>query len=1098
MGIAGKFLVALSLGVAAILPVSASSSRDDPGTLVFKHFTQEQGLSSNSVMRLLQDRQGFVWIGTNDGLNRFDGYKFTIFRHNPDDPGTLSDNWIDALCEDRQGNLWVGTISGLNRYDRRTGKFERFIYDTADRANRLFNRVGGVLEDRSGRLWVGTERGIFNLDPITRRFKTYPCDLGRSLGSMDWQSGLLAEAADGSLWVSTRRGLARFDPVSGRYTFHKLEAALRSPLGRCVISAIRPARRGGFWLTTFNGLFHFDSVRCSYEAVDLPLPSTEADPGTLLLNDVLEDAEGDLWVASRAGLFQVCHSEGRVLLHRSGPTAPQGLNHRMVNCLMVDRSGILWVGTYGGGLNLLDFHRFRFRAWPFVPGSPQSPADWTIWNFCEDTDGKLWVGTQEGLNRYSPATGTFEVWRNAAGDPKSLTDNEIRDVLTEGDGTVWVCTRRGLNRFHPGQGLLKCHNHRPGDATSLSHDVVRCVLRDSEKRLWVGTNDGLNLMIDEERGIFRSWCPKELIPANAVFDVRFLVEDAHAPGEVLWLGTSEGLFRLDIRKGVMSHLDWDTRDPRSRPRGRFIFYVHQPLSGSPDDLYLGTRGSGLLRVNKRTGGCLAVTTREGLSSDEVYGILEDDWGGLWISTNNGLCRYQPSTGVVSVYHAVDGLPCTEFNSGACFRGKDGRFYFGGINGYLGFHPRLPSVRHLPPPVVITGFEAQGASVAVEGDLSERKEIVLPWGIPSFTLEFAALDYSAPWANRYAYRLEGTHTDWVPCGTRREVTFANLQPGDYIFKVKGCNRDGAWNEAGASLRIVIPPPFWKTRWAYALYLLLGVGLVWVFIAWRIRAHAALLRERFLEENLHRLQELDEIKTGFIGMVSHDLRTPLTSIIGFAALVRKRFVERVRPTLSLECDVQRAADVIVRNAEIIESEGKRLVAIINDLLDLTKLEAGKIRIATGAVDLPSLLIRAGESVAPLLEMKKLQWILDVEEKLPNAWGDKDRIMQVVVNLVSNAVKFTDSGSVKVSARNKGKEIEVEVSDTGGGIPEHELGSLFDKYHQVEGHQDTFIKGTGLGLPICRQLVELHGGRIHVESMVGKGSTFRFTLPAHPEAP
>ncbi|MBP7868032.1 MAG: hypothetical protein KA419_19045 [Acidobacteria bacterium] len=1098
-GASRRVLVACGLALAFFLAILASiHPGDDLESLVFEHYTQAQGLSSNSVMRLYQDRQGFVWIGTSDGLNRFDGYKFTVFRHSPDDPNSLTDNWIDAICEDRKGNLWIGTTAGLNRYDPRTGGFDRYLYGPPGSPNAVFNRIGGVLEDRSGRIWIGTERGIYRLNPDTRRFETFPYDLGRSLGSMDWQSGLLAEAEDGSLWVSSRRGMTRFDPATGRYTPFDLDAARSSLLGHCVISAIRPSRRGGFWVSTFSGLFHFDPMQGRYEAVPLPVPGNGVKSGDVMLNDVLEDGEGNLWVASRIGLFQVSPKDGHVLLHRSEPTAPQGLNHRMVNCLMIDRSGLLWLGTHGGGLNLLDSHRFRFRAWPFVPDSPRSPSDWTVWSFDEDVDGKLWVGTQEGLNRYDPAKGTFEAWRHVEGDPKTLTDNEIRDILAEGDGTVWVCTRHGLNRFHPVRGVLKCYTRQPDVPDSLSDPVVRCVLRDRAGRFWVGTNNGLNLMTDEKKGSFHTWRAEGLIPEGSVLDVRTLCEDAQAPGKVLWLGTSEGLFRFDVPTGVMSRLDWDSKNGPNRVSRQFIFAIHQLSSGPPDELWLGTRASGLLQVNKRTGKCRAVTTRDGLPSDEVYGILEDSWGALWASTNNGLCRYDPAARAVLVFTITDGLPCSEFNSGAFYRGKDGRLYFGGINGYLGFFPRVPSARRVPPPVVITGIEAQGAAVKAEGDLSDNGEIVLPWDLPSFTLEFAALDYSAPWANRYAYRLEGAHADWVPCGTRREVTFANLQPGEYTFRVKGCNRDGAWNETGASLRIVITPPYWRTWWAYALYILAGAGLAWVFIAWRIRAHAAALREKYLEENVQRLQELDELKTGFIGMVSHDLRTPLTSIIGFAALVRKRFVERVKPTLVPVADVQRAADVIVRNAEIIESEGKRLVTIINDLLDLTKLEAGKIRLSPEPVDLSAILVRAGESVVPLLELKQLEWRLDVEENLPQAWGDRDRIMQVVVNLVSNAVKFTDSGSVSVSARRQGSEIVVEVRDTGGGIPENELGSLFDKYHQVEGHHDTFIKGTGLGLPICRQLVELHGGRIQVESALGKGSTFRFTLPAHTEAP
>ncbi len=1072
---------------------AADASEADQDVVPFDHYTQYQGLSSNSVQRLLQDRRGFVWVGTNDGLNRFDGYRFKVFRHDEADLGSISDNWIHSLCEDSRGNLWVGTSAGLDRYNRRTGTFEHFPHDTTGSGDKVVNRVNSILEDRSGRLWIGTEMGVYRLDPVTRRFTGFRCDLGRSFGSAEQHAGLLAEGPDGKLWVSSRRGLVRFDPASGRYTFFDFGTTRDGSPRRVVVSAIRPAGGGGFWVATDGGLFRFDPALGRYTPFPLVVPGLAADPNDSSLNDLVETPADGLWVASRGGLYQV-GTDGRVRLHRSDPASSHGLNHRIVSCLLIDRSGVLWAGTYGGGLNLMAADRFRFRAWPFLPDSPRSPADWTVWSFAEDGEGKLWVGTQGGLNRFDPANGIFEVWRHVEGDPRSLADSDVRSVLPAEGGCVWVATRQGVNLLHPRRGVLKWFHRVGPDPRGLSDNFVRCLFRDSRQRIWLGTNNGLNRMDNAVKGVFRNWQPAGSTPERLLFEVRTIVEDARRP-EILWLGTSQGLFRFDTTTETLDRVEWIRDGRRSNAIREYVFSILQVPGDPTDDLWLGVRGQGLLRVNRRTGACRAVTTRDGLPSDDVYGLLSDGQGGLWLGTNNGLCHYVPAAGAIQIFDATDGLPCSEFNAGACFRSSDGRLYFGGINGYLGFFPRVPSLRSVAPPVAITGFEAQGMPVAVAGDISEREEIELPWNLPSFTLSFAALDFSTPRRNRYAYRLEGAHDEWVPCGAHREVTFANLPPGVYTFRVKGCNPAGAWNQEGAALRIVIPPPFWRTRWAYALYALAGGVLLAAGLAWWVRARTAALHRRFLEENVRRLKELDELKTGFLSVVSHDLRTPITSIVGFAHLLRQKFVDRIRPALPEEQNTQRVAEVIVRNAEIIESEGKRLVGIINDLLDLTKLESGRIQLVPEAVDIPTLLARAGEVTAILMQERKLAWRLETEENLPPVWCDRDRIMQVVVNLVSNAVKFTEAGGVTVSARREGAEVAVAVADTGSGIPENELDRIFDKFHQVEGQRSTFLKGTGLGLPICRELVELHGGRIRVESRVGEGSVFRFTLPVAP---
>ncbi len=784
----------------------------------FERLSLSEGLSQSIIEGILQDRRGFLWFATEDGLNRWDGYRFTVFRNVAGEARSLSYNDLKCLAEDREGAFWIGTFEGgLNRFDPATGSVTRFRHDPADPESLPANTVRAVREDRGGRIWVGTQGGgLARLDPGTGRFVRFRHDPRerRSLACDDVRALLVDRA--GTLWVGTYGGgVDRLD-ATGR-SFDHVPSEVAGP-GAAFVDALLEDRSGTLWVGTYGG----GLLECEAGQGSALKRSRFVELPSLLVKALAEDHEGALWVATDGGgLARLDRKSGAVTVHRHDPAVPKSLATDRVWSVFEDRSKVLWVGTYGGGLNTLDLGRKRFLHVRHDPRDPASLGHDIVWSFHEDADGTLWVGTDSaGLQRWDRRKNVFRGYRRDPRDPDSLSHDTVRAVFGDTAGNLWVATNGGgLDRFERETGRFVHHRHDPSDPGSLAHDELRTLYEDRSGTLWVGTyGAGLDRFERETRRfVHHRNDPSDPRSLSNDF-VRCILEDSTG---ALWVGTQGGgLNRLDRATGTFTREDRD------------------------GVLWVGTYGGGLGRLDRSGGGFTRFTAAQGLSSDAVYGILEDERGRLWVSTNRGLTEFDPREGTFHAWDARDGLQSDEFNGGAFYRSDRGEMFFGGIGGFNAFFPAEIAPRTDPAPVVLTELLLANRPVPVGEPVRGRtilrrfvgyeEEVVLSHEDDVVSLEFAALHFSAPRKIRYSYRLDGFDREWIPAGAgQRVATYTGLPPGAYLFRVKAANPDGIWAEEETRLRIVVTPPFWGTWWFRLASILALAGLAAVVLRRRMR-------------------------------------------------------------------------------------------------------------------------------------------------------------------------------------------------------------------------------------------------------------------------
>jgi len=717
----------------------------------------------------------------------------------------------------------------------------------------------------------------------------------------------------------------------------------------------------------------------------------------------------------------------------------QGLSQNSIRCILQDRKGFLWFGTEDG-LNKYD--GYRFTVYKNNPNDPNSLSNDAVNSIYEDQSGVLWIGTERGgLNKLDRKKEKFTHYKNDPNNPNSLSNNRVFSIYEDRSGVLWIGNSGGgLNKFDRKKEKFTHYKNNPNNPNSLSYNAVYSIYEDPDevgRVLWIGTLGGGLNKLDREKeaptGVAFTHYQHDPNNPNSLSDngVLSIYEDPDEVGKMLWIGTAGGLNKFDREKGRMTHY----------------------------------------------------RERDGLPNDCIYGILEDDHGNLWLSTNNGLSKFNPQTKEFKNYDVRDGLQSNEYNTLAYYKSAvSGEMFFGGPNGFNAFHP--DSVKDNPyiPPVVITALaryntdDVAGKPI-VEKGIAETPEIELSYKDNILTFEFAALNYRNTFKNQYAYKLEGFNDNWIQLGAKREVTFTNLDAGEYTLRVKGSNNDGVWNEEGTSLKITITSPWWKTWWAYTLYVLMFAGAVFGYIRYKTQAQAKeLARERKVNE---RLRQVDKLKDDFLANTSHELRTPLHGIIG----ITESLIDGAAGKLPEKANA---------NLSMVVSSGKRLASLVNDILDFSKLKRQDLQVQKKPVDMRVLTDLVLKFSEPLLAGKNLLLKNEVAKDIPPVEGDENRLQQIMHNLIGNAIKFTQSGSVTVSAKENNGMTAISVTDTGIGIPQDKFASIFQSFEQVDASIAREYGGTGLGLAVTKQLVELHGGKIWVESELGKGSTFTFTLP------
>ncbi len=815
--------------------------------LRFERLTLEDGLSQNAVLALFQDRQGFLWIGTQDGLNRYDGYGFAVYKNSPRDPNSLSHNSILAILQDRQGSLWVGTWGGgLNRFDPASGQVDRYQHDRANPASLADDVVTSLALDRAGRLWVGTLGGLDLFNPANNSFTHYRHD-PQTLNSLSSDRvSCLFESADGRLWIGTGalgspgNGLNRLDFASGQITRYVHDPANPASLSGDNVSSVVEDGDGRLWVATGGYSLPGDGLNRLDPLTGLVVRYTHdpADPASLghdNLTRLFIDSAGRLWAATwGGGLDQADLTQPslRFTHHRNDPYDPQSLSANILWTILEDRSGVVWFGSVNGGLNKLNPQVQRFRLYRNNPADPHSLGFNVAGVFYEDRQGDLWVGGWGGgLDALNRQTDRFQHYRHAPGDPASLPDDTISALLEDHGGTLWVGSAAGLARLDRATGRFTTYTHDPSNPHSLGNNSIGGLWEDQAQRLWVATFDGLDVL-DPARQAFAH------LPLGPGIRVVTLYPDREG---YLWVGTWEnGVFRLDPRSLLAEQVErmWLTHspdDPNSLAQGS-VWAIYEDAQGV---FWFGVQG-GLDRWEPQTGRFTHYAEAQerpfnrprGLPNSAVLCIQSDEQGQLWLSTNRGLAHFDPIQETFRAYDVQDGLQSNEFNSGACLKDRAGRLYFGGIHGFNVFDPAEIQANPIPPPVAITALRVFNEPLA--GDLSGRAPIQLSYQQNFIAFEFAGLDFHAPQKNQYAYMLEGVDRDWVQAGQRRYASYTNLGGGQYVFRVRAANSDGVWNYRGAALPITVTPPVWATGW-FRLLMLAGLGAAYVLGGrWRVRA------------------------------------------------------------------------------------------------------------------------------------------------------------------------------------------------------------------------------------------------------------------------
>lgn len=1052
-------------------------------TLRFKHITSEQGLSNSTIEHIFQDSRGFMWFGTRDGLNRFDGYQMTVYHYNAGDTNSISDNYIRYIYEDKQQHIWIATTNGLNRLDISTNRFTRYQHNPANTRTISNNIITSLYEDATGRLWIATAEGGLNLfTPANNSFEHFRHQAGNDKSLSHDNIQCMLEDSHGRFWIGTANGLNLFDRNRKQVLQYYNIGSTGKTVENKIIRVLQEDKNGNIWIgTEDDGIFVLNPTQqtiVQYQHREKDVSSL----GSNQVRSIITDRKGNTWVGTvNGGLELFDASRGTFFHYKKEADDPSSLSQRTVSALLEDKQGNLWIGTHRGGINLYTPGTGKFALYRQEAATGSLSYN-DVRSFCEDSKGNIWIGTDGGgLNCFNRQTNSFTHYTYNPYNPSGISSNEVLHVSEDSDGNVWIATwGGGLNLLNRKTGRFIRFVHNPADPHSISSNYVQKVYEDKQHNLWVATYyGGLNRFDRTTRQFTRLTGDPQQQTALYGNNIISLAEDATGN---LWIGTDDGgLNCYDPATQRITHY-FHTDD--KMPDLRVLF------CDSKGRLWVGQAGLYLFDPQQKK--FARYTSAAGFESEFIKGITEDEKGNFWVATSNGLTCFNPETQYFKKFNTADGLQGLEFEANAYLKTRSGEMFFGGINGFNSFFPGNIVTNNFIPPVYLTDFQLfnqkviPGKDAPLQQDISTAQTITLSHAQSSFSLGFAALNYTAAENNQYAYKLDGLDNDWNYVGTERKASYTNLDPGTYTFHVKAANNDGIWNEQGTTIQLVIKPPFWNTWWFRSLAILAALTGILAFYRFRQKLHIRRLETQ-------KREEMHQEQLQFFTNISHEFRTPLSLILGT--------LEKLQKQGSSSGELYR---IMHRNIN-------RMSGLINELMDFRKVETGVLELKVMPGNLCLFLQELSDEFRELAAQKKINFTVDVPRDLPETWFDRQVLEKIVLNLVSNAFKYTaDGGNIAIqlftsreaftpSFANglqlphtyKGKQyIYICVADNGIGISRESIRHLFELYYKIsESHL-----GSGIGLAFVKSLTTLHKGNIYVYSERNKGTQIIIGLPVH----
>ncbi len=1119
-----------------ILWISATFAQTS--TYKFERLSIKDGLSHSNVYTIIQDKSGYMWFGTQDGLNKYDGYEFTIYRHEPSNPNSLSTGNFGKIFQDTSGIFWFGTFGGgIDKFDPKTNKFTNYSNQIDNYKSLSNNQITFFHRDKEGILWVGTASGGLNkFNPENETFTRYNHNPNNPKSLSHIRAKCICETSDGTLWIGTGNGLNKLDKESGTFKHYMNDPHNKNSLSANSIQYIICDKSDNIWIATRGGGLDKFNPKTEQFTHYTHNPNNPKSLSDNKIEFLFIDSYDQFWVGTYEGGLNLFNRETEEFMHfKNDPNNNESISSNRIEYIFEDKSKILWIATRGGGINKLDLKPQKFYNIIHKPDNKNSLPHPSVMAIENDNKGNLWIGTDGGgLSKYNLETKKFTNFKNNRKTASSLSSDRVWSILVDHEGIIWIGTYLGgLNRLEIKNNQYHFTTYMKGDRSGFPSVQINSIVEDRQHNIWIGTPDGLIKVIKQKKSKpvdFKIYTQNEPDSLNFVDNYISSIYVDH--NNRIWVGSYiGGLFQFlpDEEKFI-------PYSPTKLPSSEFnndihVVTIYQDLN---NNLWIGTESNGLLQFDIENKNFKPHPQNKLLLSNMIMGMTEDDMGNLWISNSRGLSKYSPWNNKLINYTFIDGLESSGFNRNALHKTKDGIMYFGSNAALTFFDPLKVSNNPFIPNVVITDFKILNNSgwkhnlLTYQKIIHANKPIELTKKDYFFTIEFAALDYTSPTQNQYKYMLEGFDDQWIDGSNNRTATYTNLDQGTYIFKVKGSNNDKVWNETPTELPIKVIPPYYKSWWFLSIMVLFGALIIFILIKIRERslikekeilevkvnertneinlqkeelisqaeslekineeleqqqAHLEqLVKERTsdLEVAKEKAEESDRLKSAFLANMSHEIRTPMNAIIGFSNLIN---------------DPELEEDYRYELTQLIKKNSHNLLNLINDIIDIAKLESDQLEIREKKCDVSQIFNDILMEIEDTLQSDNKITIQISDEQLNTPLhfvSDPYRLTQILKNLVSNAIKFTEQGSVEFGYNLEGKEIHFFVKDTGIGLSSEQQDQIFARFTKIENNKMKIYRGAGLGLTITKNLVELLGGKIWVDSEINKGSTFHFTIP------